>query len=35
MLKWRLIYEPESLDWDVYWTDSGVSPETLSRMKCI
>lgn len=33
MLRWKLVEDPESMDWDVYWTDSGVAPETLARMK--
>ncbi|CAD8188256.1 unnamed protein product [Paramecium octaurelia] len=33
ILKWKLIAEPESWDWDVYWTDSGVHAEMLSKMK--
>ena len=28
-----MIYEPESLDWDILWTDNAVQPETLAKMQ--
>lgn len=32
LFKWRLSYDPEE-DWDVWWTDMAVQPETLARMR--
>jgi len=29
----RLNYEAESMDWDLYWTDGTVSTEILCKMK--
>ena len=33
VLAWRLSLDPNSLDWDVLWTDTAVSAERLSSMK--
>ena len=33
IFKWKLSYEEESDEWDVFWTDSAVQPEKLSKMK--
>lgn len=27
ILQWKLNYEQESNDWDVYWTDNAVQPD--------
>lgn len=32
IFNWKLSYEEESEDWDVFWTDSAVQPEKLARM---
>lgn len=33
ILKWKLSYEQESMEWDLYWTDEAVQPEQLSKMQ--
>ena len=33
MFHWKLSYDEESDDWDVFWTDGAVQPEKLSKMK--
>jgi tubulin polyglutamylase TTLL6/13 len=30
---WKLSYDAESEEWDMFWTDSAVQPERLARMK--
>ena len=30
---WRLTYDPEDPDFDLWWTDSAVQPEKLARMR--
>jgi tubulin polyglutamylase TTLL6/13 len=30
---WKLSYEEETEDWDVFWTDSAVQPEKLAKMR--
>lgn len=30
---WKLSYEEDNEDWDIFWTDSAVQPEKLARMK--
>ena len=30
---WKLNYDEESDDWDVFWTDNAVQPEKLAKMK--
>lgn len=34
IMEWKLQYEPDCVDWDVWWTDLAVQPETLAKMKC-
>lgn len=31
-LKWKLQSNAEATDWDVFWTDNAVQPETLLKM---
>lgn len=33
MLGWKLTFEKEHKEWDLYWTDSAVSTEMLLKMK--
>ncbi|OMJ80754.1 hypothetical protein SteCoe_18912 [Stentor coeruleus] len=33
ILGWKLSYEEENEEWDVFWTDSAVQPEKLAKMK--
>lgn len=33
MMSWRVSLDPNSLDWDVLWTDTAVTAERLSSMK--
>ena len=35
MLKWKLQYDKEAMNWDVYWTDCAVQAETLGKMQRI
>lgn len=30
--KWTLQDDPESTNWDIFWTDLAVEPEQLGRM---
>lgn len=30
--KWKLQSSAEATDWDVFWTDNAVQPETLLKM---
>jgi hypothetical protein len=32
ILSWKVLIEPENSDWDVFWTDNAVLPETLLKM---
>lgn len=31
-LKWKSQVDPQRTDWDVWWTDNAILPETLFRM---
>lgn len=33
LLNWKLVYDPDYTDWDLFWTDSAVQPDLLQRMK--
>ncbi|KAL4454548.1 hypothetical protein ABPG74_021753 [Tetrahymena malaccensis] len=33
IFKWKLAYDMESMDFDVFWTDNAVQPEQLGRMQ--
>lgn len=33
VFNWKLSTDPESDEWDIFWTDSAVQPERLARMK--
>lgn len=33
MLGWKTSEEPESMNWDLFWTDHSVKPEFLSKME--
>lgn len=32
-LKWKISTDPESTQWDVFWTDNAVTPEILFKMQ--
>ncbi|EGR29093.1 tubulin-tyrosine ligase family protein, putative [Ichthyophthirius multifiliis] len=33
IMQWKLNYDSESSDWDVFWTDNAVQPDQLQKMK--
>ena len=33
IFKWKLQYEPDQVNWDLFWTDNAVQPETLGKMQ--
>ncbi|CAD8177128.1 unnamed protein product [Paramecium octaurelia] len=33
LFKWILQYEPDATNWDMFWTDAAVQPETLGKMQ--
>jgi len=33
IFNWKLSYNGDSTDWDMFWTDNAVQPETLARMQ--
>ncbi|KAL4499341.1 hypothetical protein ABPG72_006927 [Tetrahymena utriculariae] len=33
IFKWKLAYDMESMDFDIFWTDNAVQPEQLGRMQ--
>jgi tubulin polyglutamylase TTLL6/13 len=33
VLGWKIMFEKELKEWDLYWTDSSVSTEMLLKMK--
>ncbi|CAD8088042.1 unnamed protein product [Paramecium sonneborni] len=33
IFKWILQYEPDGINWDMFWTDAAVQPETLGKMQ--
>lgn len=33
IFRWKLQYDPEGTNWDMFWTDCAVSPETLGKMQ--
>ena len=35
LFKWILQYEPDANNWDMFWTDAAVQPETLGKMQRI
>lgn len=30
---WRLTYDPDNTEWDIYWTDMAVTGEQLVKMQ--
>ena len=34
LMNWKLSFDSDFADWDLWWTDTGVSPEFLTKMKC-
>lgn len=32
LMKWKLQYEDDQMNWDIFWTDNAVQPEFLAKM---